>query len=440
MQKIEIKNFGPIKELKLDIKDFMLFIGPQASGKSTIAKTIFFFKSLNDDLIKFYMESLEKNESQQLSIRAFEKVVRQKFLDYFGSSVPLRGLNLHYVYIENIWVTITLEEKHSYITPKFSPDFEKQIQQLSQKTNNFYKSLENNNVSLFSSKDLLQRENSKQKFISEITKKCNAIFNEDRDLIFIPAGRSLLATLSDQLQYIEPRRLDFLMRTFVNKINLLRPLFSKSLNDLIKARMVLTQSKIDFETVRLAEKLIHRILKGKYKFDQDGEKIFIGEANKYVKLNFASSGQQESLWILLLLFIIILEQQNVFIVIEEPEAHLFPEAQKEISSLIALLSNMKQSQVIITTHSPYILASINNLILAHKTGEKHPKNVEKIINKHLWINRDKVFAAMVQSGEISEIIDPDFDIIQQECIDGVSKTINEEFDYLYQYETDETNV
>ena len=51
MQKIEIKNFGPIKELKLEIKDFMLFIGPQASGKSTIAKTIFFFKSLSDDLV-----------------------------------------------------------------------------------------------------------------------------------------------------------------------------------------------------------------------------------------------------------------------------------------------------------------------------------------------------------------------------------------------------
>ncbi len=80
-------------------------------------------------------------------------------------------------------------------------------------------------------------------------------------------------------------------------------------------------------------------------------------------------------------------------IIEEPEAHLFPEAQKEISALIALLSNMKQSQITITTHSPYILASINNLILAHKVGKKYPEKVTPKVNKHLWIDRNRIFAA-----------------------------------------------
>ena len=192
MQKIEIKNFGPIKELKLDIKDFMLLIGPQASGKSTIAKTIFFFKSLNDDLVKFFMELLDKNESSNSPIRLFEKIVRQKFLDYFGSSVPLKGLSLHYVYANDIWITITLEERHSYITPKFSPELAKQINQLSKNSKEFKKELLSKNLSLFSSKDLLQKENSKQKFISELTKQCNKLFKEERELIFIPAGRSLL--------------------------------------------------------------------------------------------------------------------------------------------------------------------------------------------------------------------------------------------------------
>ena len=158
------------------------------------------------------------------------------------------------------------------------------------------------------------------------------------------------------------------------------------------------------------------------------------ETNKYVKLNFSSSGQQESLWILLLLFIIILEKQNVFIVIEEPEAHLFPEAQKEISNLIALMSNVENSQVIITTHSPYILASLNNLILANKVGSENI-NVEKRINKNLWINRDKVYAALVTKGQVKDIIDNELNIIQQENIDSVSGTINDEFDFLFQFET-----
>lgn len=32
MQRIELQNFGPIKECILDVDDFMIFIGPQASG------------------------------------------------------------------------------------------------------------------------------------------------------------------------------------------------------------------------------------------------------------------------------------------------------------------------------------------------------------------------------------------------------------------------
>jgi len=433
MQKIEIKNFGPIKELNLDVKDFMLFIGPQASGKSTIAKTIFFFKSLNDDLVKYVISALEKKEFSKPT-GSYAKTIRQKFLDYFGSSVHLSDIYLKYYYSENVWIDITLDRQNSYITPNFSSSFDNTIKQFIRSAETFSDSIVSNNPLLLTTKDLMQTENRKREFVSQITQKSNELFGDDRELLFIPAGRSLLATLADQLQFIEQTRLDFLMRTFVNKINLLRPLFTKSLNELITARMVLTQSEIDFNKIRLAEKIIHRILKGKYQFDKGGEKIYIENSSKFVKLNFASSGQQEALWILLLLFVIVLEQQNVFVVIEEPEAHLFPEAQKEIAALIALLSNMKQSQVIITTHSPYILASVNNLILAHKVGKKRPEKITPKINKDLWINRDKIFAAMVQSGEVSEIIDPDFDIIQQENIDSVSQIINDEFDFLYKYE------
>lgn len=432
MQRLEIRNFGPIKELNIDIKDFSILIGPQASGKSTIAKTIFFFKSLNDDLVKYFIESVEKNDFSK-SIGTYAKSIRQKYLDYFGASTHLNGLHLKYHYTETIWISITIETNHKYITPNFSEQFKDELKNLVKEAIDFSGSIGQRNPSLLTSKDLLQIDSDKRKFVSYVKDKCNSIFKEDRELIFIPAGRSLLATLSDQLQFINPRNLDFLMRTFLDKINIVRPIFNKSLSDIIKERRLLTQYDIDYNKTKLAEEIISKILKGKYQYDKDGEKIFF-ESNKYVKLNFSSSGQQESLWILLLLFIIILEKQNVFIVIEEPEAHLFPEAQKEISKLIALMSNVEDSQVIITTHSPYILASINNLILANKVGSENEKVADRI-NKNLWIERDKVYAALVTNGQVKDIIDNELNIIQQENIDSVSGAINDEFDFLFQFET-----
>lgn len=433
MQRLEIKNFGPIKDLNLDIKDFMLLIGPQASGKSTIAKTIFFFKSLNDDLVKYFIDSLDKSDFSKAA-GTYAKAVRQKFLDYFGASTHLIGLELKYYYTDDVWISITLEGYHKYITPMFSTNFQHELKNLVFEATDFSNSKKRKNLALLTSKDLLQFDNEKRKFITYIKSKCNELFQEDRELIFIPAGRSLLATLADQLQLINPRRLDFLMRTFVDRINLVRPIFNKSLGDLIKERRLLTQLEIDFTKTKIAEEIITKILKGKYQYDKDGEKIFYDSKN-FVRLNFSSSGQQESLWILLLLFIIILEQQNVFIVIEEPEAHLFPEAQKEISSLIALMSNLKQSQVIITTHSPYILASINNLILAHKVGKNHMLEVNRKIDKHLWLDINKVFAAIVKSGQVKDIVDSELNIMQHEYIDTASSQINEEFDFLFQLET-----
>jgi predicted ATP-dependent endonuclease of OLD family len=433
MQRIEIKSFGPIKELNLNIRDFILLIGPQASGKSTIAKTIFFFKSLNDELVKYFIEAIDKNDFTKPA-GSYAKLIRQKFLDYFGSSTHLNGLHIKYFYTEHVWISISLESNHKYITPVFSKEFENSLRILVKEASEYATQLVLRDSSLLTSKDLLEIDMEKRKFISYVKEKCNLIFQEDRELIFIPAGRSLLATLSDQLQYVNPRRLDFLMRTFLDKINLLRPIFNKSLSDIIKERRLLTQQEIDYSKTKTAEEIITKILKGKYQYDKEGEKIYYN-ANNYVKLNFSSSGQQESLWILLLLFIIILEQQNVFIVIEEPEAHLFPEAQKEIANLIALMSNIKSSQVVITTHSPYILASLNNLILASRVGLNNPDEINKTMNKNLWINREKVFAAMVQNGVVEDIIDPELNIVQQERIDAVSEIINNDFDFLYQFES-----
>ena len=52
MEKIEIKNFVGIKDITLEVKQINILIGSQASGKSIIAKLLFYFKNFIFEIIR----------------------------------------------------------------------------------------------------------------------------------------------------------------------------------------------------------------------------------------------------------------------------------------------------------------------------------------------------------------------------------------------------
>ena len=64
MQKISVKQFMAIKEAEIEFNKALVLIGEQASGKSTLSKLIYFFKSLPQDLLFLIYE----NDSQSSSI------------------------------------------------------------------------------------------------------------------------------------------------------------------------------------------------------------------------------------------------------------------------------------------------------------------------------------------------------------------------------------
>ena len=71
------------------------------------------------------------------------------------------------------------------------------------------------------------------------------------------------------------------------------------------------------------------------------------------------------------LFIRHLEQKDLFIV-EEPEAHLHPEAQRTITKFLTQLANAGVT-VLITTHSDIILEQLGNFVMAEKNeGGRRP--------------------------------------------------------------------
>lgn len=70
------------------VKDILIFIGPQASGKSTISKGIYFFPSLKDDLLEYVLEALkEQNFTKPLA--TYTRYIRRKFLTFWGPPLTL---------------------------------------------------------------------------------------------------------------------------------------------------------------------------------------------------------------------------------------------------------------------------------------------------------------------------------------------------------------
>ncbi len=430
MQRIIIRNFGPVKDIDLEISQILVFIGQQASGKSTISKSIYFFKSLRNDVLKYLLEAVENNNFDR-DFGNIGKRIRSKFLDFWGTTVHLRDIHLEYHYGNEKSITINLRGK--YINPVFSSRFKKELRKIiSDVESNLSQVFKINNTFL-SSSELLSIEQQKKNYFKRIEELTNVLFEDDKDLLFIPAGRSLLTVLSEQLQYIQQSKLDYIMRAFIDRINATKPLFFKSLDDLINDKINLSEETIKFGFINAAKRTIEKILKGRYINDSEGEKLFI-DKTKYVKINYSSSGQQEVIWILNMIFINMLNNNKVFVVFEEPETHLYPEAQKEIIDLIALLLNSLKAHIIITTHSPYILSSLNNLVYASTLASNSKKEVNKIINEKFHISPKDLSVFMVKLGEIENIIDEDTKLIKTEAIDSASLIINDVFNKLFEFD------
>lgn len=112
-----------------------------------------------------------------------------------------------------------------------------------------------------------------------------------------------------------------------------------------------------------------------------------------IKLNYASSGQQEILWLLNQLYVLMLRQEKSFVIIEEPEAHIYPTLQRGVMLFITQFMNITGSKVIVTTHSPYIFAMSNLLYYAGSLEQKKgPNKLADIIDKNHRIHPSKFLA------------------------------------------------
>lgn len=441
MGSLRIKNFGPISNLQIDAdKNINIIIGPQASGKSTIGKILFFCKKIRDYYVDFVLQDtiFLQTHPNELYV-SFLKYIRRNFMGCFGTTKHMTSFEVSYIYPNKQYSTVQrvmLSLREGYAIFKFSDGLESSIRE---SFLDAYKIYQENQSQM--SEDFVAKFNSKLQLKNEIkahfNELANQIFGSDEDIIYIPAGRSLLSVLSDQLDVIDISILDLSMKEFIERIRIMRARFGTKLDSVVDDYLKTVSGQIKSMEIKIAKKLIRNVLKAEYVNDTDGEKLYFDESH-WVKLIYGSSGQQESLWILLLLFIVILENKKSYIILEEPEAHLYPEAQRHIVELIALTMNSSNSKFLVTTHSPYILSSANLLIQSAIVENRIAgRNEEPVIRKQLRIAPQKISAYKISEygrGALKSIIDKPSGLIESIEIDSISEKINEESERIDELE------
>ena len=144
----------------------------------------------------------------------------------------------------------------------------------------------------------------------------------------------------------------------------------------------------------------------------------------------------------LLLYLRYRASKGDFLVIDEPEMNLHPESQAKLLEALSILVNLGV-RILLTTHSPYIMAHLNNLVNGnHENHEilKRQSSSLYLQDERAFLPIDKVSAYEMKDNKLVSLNDPDYGI-RWDTLSDVSVDIQQKFFEIYeagQEKADET--
>lgn len=167
-----------------------------------------------------------------------------------------------------------------------------------------------------------------------------------------------------------------------------------------------------------------------YRFN---EPEILKKDGKLLELSESASGYQSIVPIKIVVENYLPNEKRSFI-IEEPELNLYPTTQKDLIYYLANRCAKGDNELLMTTHSPYVLSALNNLLFAYQVAQKHPDkadDVAKIIPKESWLNPAEFAAYYVGEGTVRSIFDIETGLISDNELDDVSLDIAGERNQLF---------
>jgi predicted ATPase len=388
---LKIRNFLSIKEFNWEIKDFNILTGDMGSGKSLCIKLLKFFEDIIPDLFVLPYEQFLSSLEYENLLTNLTKEFSAIFYFAPDSSNDCKVFNIEYKFSNEaqiIDINIVNDNNTIHIESHFLKSLLGKWKEYLDKKNNITPD---------------GFEEAKLYFYNDLVQTFAGHF--PIVATFIPASRAALA---------------FGSGTGDN--------YLKEYNDLMN-------SLHRFPNRDSA--LINSILKAKIRIDNGKLWLELNDG-RIVPIEKASSGQQEIIYVLIFLGKVgnfrysYGKDQSVFI--EEPSAHLFPLEQKQTIELITrIFLSLKEEgnlvRVFITTHSPYILNSMNNILkkgsLIEKYGDQADRIRAEIDIPHLFVN--EISAYFLDSDGIGKsMIDEKEQYLYSEKIADISYSIDKD--------------
>lgn len=334
MQRIEIRNFGPVKNGCVDINKVTVFVGNQGSGKSTVAKLISTFQWIEKALVRgdydkkwFERKGINRFKSQFLPYHRIDTYLSpNSVIEYQGDAYAIKYQN------ESLYVHETVQ--NTYPLPQI-----------------MYVPAERNFLTYIKgARELKLSSESLQEFNTEY-------YNAQQDMkgaLKLPVNETYIEydKLNDTLN-LKGNNYKVKLTDASSGFQSFVPLFLVSyyLSDTVKKH---SENK---ELMSGEEKI---------KFQKGVQEIWSNDSltneQKRVALSVLSSKFNKTVFV------------NI---VEEPEQNLFPASQWKMLQSLLEFNNMNEgNKLILTTHSPYL---INYLTLAVKAGElKSLLNTEEL--------------------------------------------------------------
>ncbi|WP_277811912.1 AAA family ATPase [Chromohalobacter canadensis] len=411
-EELTIENFLVIKKGFFEVKSLNVVIGQQAQGQSVIAKLLYFFNSISDNFIDGIRKNTGKRELDKELVDKFETYFPRYTWDGSGFEITYRYGDLEFCLSgrrnakrkTNIKLTYSRSLSSLYNSKK--KIYQKRLEENSAGVDDEYDSSIPESMLFRQAVVEPLREGEHGKFFGST--------------IFIPASRSFFANLQRNIFTFLSSNIDIdpFLKEFGSLYEFSKKVYGLRFN---RGNFRGTREKIDGA--------IQAIVGGSYEYSEEQDWI-VTKGNK-INLANASSGQQEALPMLLTLNVLparSIQGKTTSLFIEEPEAHLFPTSQGYIVSVLSMLREEVGLNIFLTTHSPYILSALNNLIMAHdvvSSGSMGEDEFKKINSGGSPVDYESVSAFTIDEGVIKSIKDDEYRMLGGDILDEVSEHFNE---------------